>query len=232
MAVYVMSDIHGRLDLFHQMLEKIEFSDQDTMYIIGDVIDRGPDGIPLLQEIMHTPNITMLLGNHELMMLDYYSPGVTEVEISRWNRNRNLFTLLKYEALSPEEQEEILDFLKRLPDCMGIKVGEIDFWLVHGFPGSDTEEAVWNRPAGIETPNPLPDRQLIVGHTPVPLLLCRNDQEEEAYFRKMEMTGDHVRILFAPGYIDIDCGCGHSVPGASLGCLRLDDFSEFYIRAR
>ena len=232
MAVYCMSDIHGRLDLFHKMLEMIEFSEKDTLYVIGDVIDRGTDGIPLLQEIMNTPNIIMLLGNHELMMLDYYSPDVTEVEISRWNRNRNLFTLLKYEALPPEEQEQVLEFLKRLPDCIGVKVGNIDFWLVHGFPGSDTEEAVWGRPKGIETPNPLPGRQVIVGHTPVPLLLCRNDQEEEAYFRKMEQAGDHVRILYTPGFIDIDCGCGHNVPGAALGCLRLDDFREFYLRAK
>ncbi len=55
MAHYVMSDIHGEADRFHAMLEKIHFSDDDTLYILGDVIDRGPDGISLLREIMASP---------------------------------------------------------------------------------------------------------------------------------------------------------------------------------
>ena len=41
MARYVMSDIHGEADRFHAMLEKIEFSADDTLYILGDLIDRG-----------------------------------------------------------------------------------------------------------------------------------------------------------------------------------------------
>jgi hypothetical protein len=48
---HTVADIHGEADRFHAMLEKIRFSDEDTLYIIGDVIDRGPDGIKLLQEI-------------------------------------------------------------------------------------------------------------------------------------------------------------------------------------
>ena len=40
---YVMSDIHGMAHLLKQMLEKIRFSDEDQLYILGDMIDRGPD---------------------------------------------------------------------------------------------------------------------------------------------------------------------------------------------
>ena len=39
-----MSDIHGELDKFEQMLELIRFSDEDHLYILGDVIDRGAMG--------------------------------------------------------------------------------------------------------------------------------------------------------------------------------------------
>lgn len=52
MAHYVMADLHGEGDLFHAMLKKIAFSDVDKLYILGDVVDRGSDGIALLQEIM------------------------------------------------------------------------------------------------------------------------------------------------------------------------------------
>ena len=64
MAHYVMSDIHGEADRFHAMLEKLRFSSQDTLYILGDVIDRGPDGIGLLRQIMQMRNAVLLLGNH------------------------------------------------------------------------------------------------------------------------------------------------------------------------
>ena len=62
MAHYVMGDIHGEADRFHAMLKKIQFSEDDTLILLGDVIDRGPDGIALLLEIMEMPNVIMLLG--------------------------------------------------------------------------------------------------------------------------------------------------------------------------
>ena len=40
MAHYVMGDIHGEADRFHAMLEKIHFSEADTLILLGDVIDR------------------------------------------------------------------------------------------------------------------------------------------------------------------------------------------------
>lgn len=42
--VYCMSDIHGDLEKFHSMLQLIRFSAKDTLFVIGDIIDRGPDG--------------------------------------------------------------------------------------------------------------------------------------------------------------------------------------------
>ena len=65
-----MSDIHGRKDRFDDVLKQIKLTKNDTLYILGDVIDRNPDGITILKYIMHKPNIKMLLGNHEYMMLN------------------------------------------------------------------------------------------------------------------------------------------------------------------
>ena len=68
--IYCMSDIHGELDRFKAMLDLINFSSDDTLYIIGDVIDRHPGGVEILKIIKDTPNMFMLLGNHEQMCLD------------------------------------------------------------------------------------------------------------------------------------------------------------------
>lgn len=67
-----MSDIHGRYDKYLKILETINFLENDTLYILGDVIDRGKDGIKIIQDIMKRKNIVFLVGNHEVMMYNYY----------------------------------------------------------------------------------------------------------------------------------------------------------------
>ena len=95
MSIYVMSDIHGHKDLFDKMLEKIKFSSDDTLYILGDVIDRGPDGIKTLLKIMKMPNVKMILGNHEYMMLTYLTDPLASFKEAKalWFRNGGEVTL-------------------------------------------------------------------------------------------------------------------------------------------
>lgn len=72
---YVMSDIHGNGARFKSVMQKIKLQPTDTLYILGDVVDRYPDGIKLIRKFMGMPNVKMLLGNHEYMMLEtLYNP--------------------------------------------------------------------------------------------------------------------------------------------------------------
>lgn len=82
--IYVMSDIHGNSERFNSVMEQINLQPEDTLYILGDVVDRFPDGIRILRKLMGMPNVKMLRGNHEQMML------------------RTI--LVPYEQLSGEEQ--------------------------------------------------------------------------------------------------------------------------------
>lgn len=226
MAHYVLSDIHGEADRFHRMLETIRFGDEDTLYIIGDVVDRGPSGIALLMEIKDRPNMVMLLGNHEHMMMRYFSPDVTELEIRRWNRNRNQPTKDGFHQLLPQQQRTLLDWINTLPTHMELTLGDRRFYLVHGFPGETLHDEVWGRPEP-DTPNPMEDCRLILGHTPV-LSMGRTEEEEEAALRALEEHGAHLRILHTPGFIDVDCCCGYPIEAKRLACLRLEDMAEFY----
>lgn len=226
MAHYVISDIHGESDRFHAMLEKIRFTDTDTLYIIGDVVDRGPHGITLLQEIMNTPNMVMMLGNHEYMMLQYMHPEATDIDFRRWNKNGNAPTLEEYYRLTEQEQQTILEFLKGLPTHIELTVNGTTFYLIHGFPGENVHDEVWNRPT-MESPNPIPNCQLIIGHTPVRSLTVPKEEREE-FTAAMLARGEHIHIYHAEGFIDIDCGCGHDYPIKALSCLRLEDMEEFY----
>ena len=68
--IYVMSDIHGQKRRFDSVMKQINLQPEDTLYVLGDVIDRNPDGIKILRQIMAMLNAKMLLGNHELMMMN------------------------------------------------------------------------------------------------------------------------------------------------------------------
>lgn len=79
--IYVMSDIHGQKRRFDSVMKQINLQPDDTLYILGDVIDRNPDGIKILRQIMAMPNAKMLLGNHELMMMNaLYYPSPEDEE--------------------------------------------------------------------------------------------------------------------------------------------------------
>ena len=70
MSTYVISDIHGQYNSYKKMLEKIKFSSKDFLYVLGDCIDRGPDGINVIKDIMKRDNAELILGNHEVMLLN------------------------------------------------------------------------------------------------------------------------------------------------------------------
>lgn len=63
--IYVMSDLHGCYDKYLRMLEQIHLGDNDTLYILGDVIDRGKDGVKILLDMMNKKNVHPIIGNHE-----------------------------------------------------------------------------------------------------------------------------------------------------------------------
>lgn len=169
---------------FHAMLKKIQFSEDDIPILLGDVIDRGPDGIALLLESMEMPNVIMLLGNHEHMMLQYFSPEATSTEIHRWNKNGNAPTLAAYLKQKAEVQKRLLAYLWSLPTHLDMEVGGKRFYLVHGFPGGNVHDEVWTRPT-MESENPIPDCRLIIGHTKV-LSMIQPEDKRIAYAMELE----------------------------------------------
>lgn len=168
--IYCMSDLHGALDFFQEMLEQIHFSDTDHLYILGDVIDRGTGGVDILEQIMDAPNITMLLGNHEQMCLSTLGPhnewGARD--LWRYNGGATTYRELLYHR-TPQQRNHILRFLSGLQDHLDLTVDGQKFHLVHGCPGEDHETRIWGRVEPDST-SPYPDTICIVGHTPTVFL--------------------------------------------------------------
>ena len=67
---YVMSDLHGRYDKYTEMLNKIHFTSDDEIYILGDICDRGPSSAQIYLDIMKRENVHCVMGNHENMLLE------------------------------------------------------------------------------------------------------------------------------------------------------------------
>lgn len=216
--IYCISDIHGEQERFDQMLKLIEFSPEDHLYVLGDVCDRGHLGVDIWVQIMNTPNMTLLMGNHEQMCIDtlgrVHQAGARDLWKS--NGGDSTYRELVYHR-SEQERREIVKFLENLPDHLDIVVNQRKFHLVHASPGFDHETRIWQRPDR-ETISPWADVTCIVGHTPTPIL-TRNTIED---FHIWHSEDDSL--------IDIDCGCGNlHLPQRHLACLRLNDMAEFYV---
>ncbi len=231
--IYVLSDIHGQARRFYSILEQIDLKAEDTLYILGDVIDRNPDGIRILREIMSRPNMQMLLGNHELMMLQslYYPSDEAAAPphyISRWYRNGGRVTHDYLKRIRKQLRAEIFSYLDALPLNISIEVNGHQYVLVHAAPVDmyptygnryDTERdfAVWWRQL-VEVP--LSDERIVIfGHTTT------------HHFQ----TDTPMHIWYGNQMIGIDCGSSYP-EGISaengyagrLACLRLNDMKEFY----
>ena len=216
---YVLSDIHGNKDAFDTILSMINLQPEDHLYILGDVIDRGKYGIELLQQIRKMQNCTMLLGNHEYMMINAlrYPENLHYQQV--WRNNRSLDTFDKYFNLTEKEQEELLCYLESLPVQLEITVNRRKFILVHAAPQElyETENMasynlnefiVWYRLTPFLQ---MPARKnVIFGHTPT------------------EQFHQSMHIFHGKRMIDIDCGCGFPNYGGQLGCIRLEDMTEYY----
>lgn len=218
--IYVLSDIHGREDRFNSILSKIKLRKEDHLYILGDVIDRNPDGIRLLRRISHSANMTMLLGNHECMMLDFLE-NPNDLQLSYiWRMcNGGEITWSKWKYCSTSFREEMISYLHSLPLNIEVNCNGKEWLLVHGAPVSlyevkDSDEpdvqhfAVWHR---IQKDEYIPEmRTVIFGHTPT------------IHYQ----TNKPLCIYHGDNRIGIDCGCAYE--DGRLACIRLDDEAEFY----
>jgi len=85
---YIVADIHGCCDQYRMLLEKIQFSEKDKLYVLGDAVDRGPEPIKVLQDMMRRSNVIFILGNHDFIM--YTLMKKLSVEITEENYDSHL----------------------------------------------------------------------------------------------------------------------------------------------
>jgi len=221
MSTYVCSDIHGQYDLYKSMLDEINFTAEDHLYILGDMIDRGQDGIRILQDVVSRPNVTCLLGNHEYMMWNYISRYFFK-DLNWLNpSNGGIQTLSEYRKLMHADRTSVKKYLADLFLQIELTVEGTTFLLSHSsfLPGygtikwrdkqiaaADVSYVVWYSPwRSFEHTEPekyrTDNRYHIIGHVPVMMIDDRYWQENCMPEMPVFYHDSSNRI------INIDLGC-------------------------
>lgn len=231
--IYVKSDLHGySIEKIKKKLIEMDFGENDHLYILGDCIDRGPDGLDIIRWIMSQSNVTLLLGNHEAMLLDNQFlfggdsiPAVLDLKGEQrnlycvWTSNGGYATIDSMHWFSNSQIKHIFRFLEKAPLYKEIEVDGKKFILTHSGLGSFAPDKplseysrfdlVWTR-LSLSTRYYEDGRVVIFGHSPTVLF-------------NTEYRG---RPIFTETWYNIDVGAGI---GLQPLLLRLDDMKQFYI---
>lgn len=111
--VIAIGDIHGCGEALRVLLETIAPQPEDTLVLLGDYIDRGPDSRGVIEQLLvlkQRCQVVPLLGNHELMLLDALeNPRV----LWPWLTYGGEATLASYGGPLEAIPREHLEFLRR-----------------------------------------------------------------------------------------------------------------------
>lgn len=243
--IYAMADIHGQYDKYIAMLEKINFSDNDILFVLGDVIDRGSQGMAILKDMMMRTNVYPILGNHEYMAITaipWLMQEITEETVEKidsemmqglieWMNVGGSSSISEFRGLSRDEQEAILDYLSEFELYDVVEADGKEYVLVHAgldnfdedrsLSDYDLSELLFHRP-DYET-RYFKNKFLVTGHTPT-----RVAYAAERGVLLGELSSDEYQdVIFKKNnHIAIDCGSSF---GGELGCICLDTQEEYYV---
>ena len=231
---YAISDIHGCYAEFLELLKLIHFSEDDELYILGDVVDRGKAPVKLLLDLMARPNVFLLIGNHEYMMCEVLKRALCEVTdelVEQWDNDETELkytmelvmawiedgggvTLTQLKELPNEQRRDILDYALDAELYADLEINGKRFILAHAdFPKQgegSVSDFCMNRADYSRRYFKNENTFLITGHTPTPVI--REDKQPLVFEQN--------------GHIAIDCGC---VFGGKLAAYCLDTGESFYI---
>jgi serine/threonine protein phosphatase 1 len=212
---FVIGDIHGCARTYRRLVtEVIRLAPGDELYLLGDLIDRGPDSKGVLDFTfeLHDQGFAVMSvkGNHEEMCLQ---ADQDLRYLDMWLANGGFTTLRSFDAEEPGEiPQRYRSFLSSIPYFILLD----DFVIVHASlnfdladPFGDTEAMLWMRECSVDSTR-IGGRRLISGHTAV--------------------TREQLEASLKTGRILLDNGCVFAGrPGKwSLAALELNSMTVSY----
>ena len=177
---WVIPDIHGCVNTLKQLVENgIQPTKEDSIYFLGDYIDRGPDGKGVIDYIMSFQNegfdIQYLIGNHEYYCMNSYENDkhrwFTKSSIQKeWERFGAKMTLKSFGVRRPRDiDKKYIDWMANGKYFIELD----DYILVHAGmnfnipdPFDDKMSMLWVRDFKVDI-NKIGGKKIIHGHVPV-----------------------------------------------------------------
>ncbi|MGD9106203.1 MAG: metallophosphoesterase family protein [Desulfobacterales bacterium] len=151
MRIAIISDIHGNLDAFGQVLNNIDASSIDAVVCLGDNVGYGPEPEQVIRQLRKR-NIPCVMGNHERAVsdcahLDWFNPAARK-------SLQKTITMLS---------EESINYICGMKSSLVIYHSR----FVHGFPPDSTDIYLFQVPNDIlnQTFKKMKERLCFVGHT-------------------------------------------------------------------
>lgn len=153
---FFMSNVHGDADAYKEMKRRMEIRKNDTLYLLGDVLD-GNNGDPgacieILDDVMQNDNVILLLGDHEYFHVMYYiaRKSNSEEDIKYFydklcHLDYTGKPLLRYfmNNMSTREYSKYMTYLTECSMSEFLKIGDFSFYLVHSSPCKCKEPELW-----------------------------------------------------------------------------------------
>ena len=162
-----IGDVHGHYAGLMTLLETIAPTSSDSIYFLGDLIDRGPESAQVVKFVKESP-YKCLLGNHEQMLLDVMDEeDPSALIVHNWLHSGGQATIASYGG--GKIPREDVEWLKSLPNHLDLG----DVWLVHAgidpnilLAKQTSEQFCWVRDEFLSIEEPyFTDKLIIVGHT-------------------------------------------------------------------
>ena len=122
MAIYCIGDLQGCDSAFTRLLAHIDFSpSRDTLYLLGDLVNRGPESAGVLRHCMQLgDSVRPLLGNHDLHLL-------AAAHGARHASRRDTLA----SVLEADDREALLDWVCQQPLARQLTVNGEHLLMVH-----------------------------------------------------------------------------------------------------
>lgn len=204
-----ISDIHGCYQTFNKLLQKIELTRDDQLFILGDMIDRGPYSLMVVQRIWKLLGdgyqVYPLRGNHEQLFLNYNRENWRRLHL--FAERQNAGHLLKNDGeLFPSVDHffGILPFYYETEKAFLVHAG---FDTAQKSPLNFWKDMIWIREFRYDEKK-YKNKQIIHGHVPVEYSAIKNSIQIGA--RNICIDNACVRAEF-PGFgrlvcLDMDSG--------------------------
>ena len=119
MRKFVLGDIHGGLKAIHQVLERANVTNNDTLIFLGDFVDgwsESPAVLDFLIELQKKQPCIFIRGNHDELLLDWLLGNNENIDEKLWFQHGGEATVKSYQNIDSETKEKHIDFLKSLQD--------------------------------------------------------------------------------------------------------------------